>query len=158
MYSPLAMPTPIRITLGPTRRRSGGASGSSRSSDAARVKRPVTGSVSTTRVCCISPPHGSLRGHPHGGVDGAVAVVAPAPLEHLEEQPALEGAVEVQELAVAGAVVEHVELPQLVEVLELIPGGEIRVVVVGDRQDRCAALAHRARRGERVGAGEGDVL
>src|SRR5918997_2122178 len=142
MYSPLAMPTPTMITLGPTSRTRDGASGSSRSSDAVRVNRPVTGSDSTSCVRCMSPPRGrSLRRHPHRRVDGAVPVVALAPLEHLEEHTPLERAVEVQELTVPVAVIEDAQLTQRAEELrgKLVPGVEVGVVVVRDRQDRRSA-------------------
>ena len=64
MYSPLATPTPTRITLGPISRRSGAGSGRSRStawSSGAAAARAVRGrSVSVLWVLIGSPP--SLRG------------------------------------------------------------------------------------------------
>ena len=58
MYSPLATPTPTRMTLGPISRRSGGGSGSSRSSAGSAAEAPPGRDLGLwhLRLLHLSPP------------------------------------------------------------------------------------------------------
>src|SRR4051794_5046180 len=106
----------------------------------ARLYTPASRSGRPPRV----PP---LRGDTDGRVGGAVAVVAAAPLQHLEEQAGPEQRrVEVQQLSFADGVVEDAELAHALDGLrrQLGASGEVLVVVVRDRRHGYAALAHRA--------------
>jgi hypothetical protein len=82
-------------------------------------------------------PSRALRRQPDGGVGGAVAVVTAAPLDHLEEQLANRGGVEVHELSPGLAVVEETELMQLGDGRggEVEPGDQVVVVVVRDSEE-----------------------
>ena len=98
--------------------------------------------------------NGMLWGSPKAGV----AVDA---LNHLEEHARAQHlGEEVQELTLLVAVVEDRVLAQTLDEIgrQRQAGVEVVVVVAGHLEDRCPALAHDLRAGDRVIGGEGDEL
>ena len=113
----------------------------------------------TPRARSAQKPRPPVRRHPHRTVDLAVARVAAGALHGLEEHPSAQHVgVEVAELALCVAVVEHAELPQLVDVGGGEAGVEVVVVVVRDVQQRRTGGAGAAGEREHVVARERDVL
>ena len=102
-----------------------------------------------------------LGGDAERGVRGAVAAVAAAALDDLEEEALAEvRAVELEILAVLVAVVEDVQRPQPVGEVGVEAEARLDVVVVvgRDRQRLEAVGGQRRRGGEDVARGEGEVL
>ncbi len=108
---------------------------------------------------CASPP-GVLGGEPHRGVLGAVPAIPRVPLDQFEEHPAHRPGVAVPEGTASVAVVEDAEVAVRVQlpVGELVPGGEVVVVVGGDGQQTATGRAEGPGGGDHVLDGQGDVL
>src|SRR3954454_14682115 len=104
------------------------------------------------------PPVGAMA---PGAFPGAVAVVAPDPLHHLEEDPGTEHLGEQLQVAAVGVLV--VEQPALAHRgqqigVEAAPRGQVVVVVARDWEQRRTRLTQRPCGGDQVVGREGDVL